>query len=130
MPREGCVQCSGVSLISQVHTQKSKPWIHLTKNPHFIYMYQTKTMVCIKHIKQKIINYLIINYHIFVFFCFPLLLLCSIHPKLLIIILEMENPNKCSISKQKLHTQKNNLKLLHVNIFQQPNILGFFKSFF
>lgn len=126
MPREGCVQCSGVSLISQVNTQKKQTMNPSYKKPiHFIYMYQTKTMVCIKHIKQKIINYLIINYHIFVFFCFPLLLLCSIHPKLLIIILEMENPNKCSISKQKLHTQKNNLKLLHVNIFQQPNILGF-----
>jgi len=58
IPREGCVldQCSGVSLINQVNThKKSKPWTYLQKNIHFIYkMYPTKTMVCIKHIKQKI----------------------------------------------------------------------------
>ena len=64
MPREGCVldQCSGVSLINQVNTHKKKQTMNLSskklqKNIHFIYkMYPTKTMVCIKHIKQKINN--------------------------------------------------------------------------
>jgi len=77
MPREGCVldQCSGVSLISQVNTQKSKPWTYLKKTKHTLYiykMYSTKTMVCIKHIKQKINNSNQLSYYKSSHFCvFP-----------------------------------------------------------